>query len=266
MDGPTEAIIVVIGHPIAGNPAQFATERALRSLKLDWRVLSFDVKPEDVATALDGFAVTGIQGVIIDSSLAAEARQWFERRGGGPGITPGVTPDATPEVTAGVTPEVTPGVTIDCLSRDEDLAFSGGFEQQRWVDEQISRHGGEQRLWIGQRTENSPASVDGFRELTEIPVDIADLVGRANVIVISGPVDDPIRLESEEWPADDGSTLVIDLTAGHPEAARIKQLGYRVIGDNERRIGMLQRCLHRLTGHYATTEVIHDAIEEYLSV
>jgi hypothetical protein len=242
MDGPTEPIIVVIGHPIAGNPAQFACERALRSLKLEWRVLSFDVKPEDVATALEGFAVTGIQGVIIDSTLSAEACHWFERHSGNP------------------------ATTLDCLARDEALTFSAGFEQQRWVDEQISRHGGEQRLWMGPRSGDSPASLDGFRELAEIPADIADLVSQADVIVISGAEENPIRLESEEWPADDGSTLVIDLTAGHPESAKIKQLGYRVIGDNERRIGMLQRCLYRWSGQYASTEVIHDAIEEYLSV
>ncbi len=29
MDAPTQSIIVVIAHPIAGNPSQFALERAL---------------------------------------------------------------------------------------------------------------------------------------------------------------------------------------------------------------------------------------------
>ena len=62
MDASTEPIIAVIGHPIAGNPSQFAVERALQSMDFDWRVLSFDVLPEDVASALEGFAVTGIAG------------------------------------------------------------------------------------------------------------------------------------------------------------------------------------------------------------
>ena len=48
MDGTTEPIIAVIGHPIAGNPSQLALERALRAMDLDWRVLSFDVKPDDM--------------------------------------------------------------------------------------------------------------------------------------------------------------------------------------------------------------------------
>ena len=38
MEGTTEPILVVIGNPIAGNPMQFAIERSLRALELDWRV------------------------------------------------------------------------------------------------------------------------------------------------------------------------------------------------------------------------------------
>ena len=75
-----------------------------------------------------------------------------------------------------------------------------------------------------------------------------------------------IELDADDWPVNDGSTLVIDLTDGHPEIATIKQLGYRVLGDNELRIGTLQRCLHRWTGKFPAADVIHDAIEEYLSV
>ena len=78
MDGTTEPIIVVIGHPIAGNPSQLAVERSLESLEMDWRVLSFDVHPSDVAAALEGFLVTGIAGVLIDASVRREASRWYQ--------------------------------------------------------------------------------------------------------------------------------------------------------------------------------------------
>lgn len=242
MDGTTEPIIVVIGHPIAGNPAQFAAERALRSLKLDWRVLSFDVKPTDVAAALEGFAVTGIKGVIVDRSLAKEAQQWYSQQSG-----------ADESV-------------IDCLTRDVDSKLVGEHEQRVWVDEQISRHGGQRLHWFGERHDTAPASGDGFQEHLTVPKNIAELAAEADVIVISASPDAAIELDSDVWPANDGSALVIDLTDGHPEIAKIKQLGYRVLGENERRIGTLQRCLHRWTGMFPPADVIHDAIEEYLSV
>ena len=242
MDGTTEPIVVVIGHPIAGNPAQFATERALRSLRLDWRVLSFDVLPCDVAAALEGFAVTGINGVLIDRSLAAEAQQWYSQRTG-----------SDPS-------------TIDCLFRDGELRFVGEFEQKHWVDEQISRHDGQTRIWIGDRNSHAAASGEGFEEHATTPPEIIELVSQADVIVINHAATEPLELDAEEWPANEGATLVIDLTEGHEELATIRELGYRVIGEDERRVGTLQRCLNRWTGQMPSTEVIYDAIEEYLGV
>lgn len=76
MEAATEPLLVVIDRPVAGNPAQFAIESALRAMQLDWRVLSFDVPPEDVAAALEGFRVTGIAGVLIGPALQAAAAHW----------------------------------------------------------------------------------------------------------------------------------------------------------------------------------------------
>ena len=247
MDGTTEPIIVVIGHPIAGNPAQFAAERALRSLKLDWRVLSFDVLPGDVAAALEGFAVTGVKGVFIDSSLSSEAKQWYSQR------TDATDSDAI-------------GSIVDCLFRDSAFQLLGEYEQRRWVDEQISRHGGQRLIWIGQRDSTTPASGEGFQEHATTPNDMAELAGNADVIVINDTDVPPVDLDADEWPTNDGSTLVIDLTNAHPEIPHIKHLGYRILSETERRIGTLQRCLHSWTGQYPSAEVLHDAIEEYLSV
>jgi hypothetical protein len=216
--------------------------------------------------------VTGIKGVIIDRSLAKEAQQWYSQQSGS---------DQS---------------VIDCLTRDADSKLVGQYEQRVWVDEQISRHGGQRLVWIGERLDSTPASGDGFQEHLTAPKNIAELAADADVIVIStssgaptepgtpteprdptesGAPTEPvvptdagaaIELDADDWPVNDGSTLVIDLTDDHPEIAKIKQLGYRVLGENERRIGTLQRCLHRWTGKFPAAEVIHDAIEEYLSV
>ena len=239
MDGTTEPIIVVIGHPIAGNPSQFAVERALRAMKLDWRVLSFDVKPADVAAALVGFSVTGIRGVLIDPSVAAAATQWYADR---------TSTDVS---------------TIDCLYRSDDQEqLVGSYEQRAWIDDQISQHRGEQRIWLGDSLENAPVSRTGFgTEASVSPPDL-DEIENADVIAIA---DRPV-LEAEDWPQDDGSTLVVDLTEGHPERSTLRARGYRIIGMRERQIGTLQRCLQRWTGALPPAEVVPDAIEEYLGV
>jgi len=101
MDGTTEPLLTVIGNPIAGNPSQFALERAIGALRLDWRVLSFDVPPENIAAALNGFSVTGISGVLIDPSVRQAASAWYAEQIG------------------------IEGVAIDCLDRGENGRFTG---------------------------------------------------------------------------------------------------------------------------------------------
>lgn len=242
MEGTTEPIIVVIGHPIAGNPSQFAVERALRSLKLDWRVLSFDVKPDDIAIALEGFSVTGIAGVMIDPSVASAASRWYADKTDGE------------------------NAFIDCLYRDEQQGFVGSNEQQSWIDEQIQQRAGEKHIWIGGTLDAAALDREPFpADSTSIPPD-PNAIAEADVIVITDHADGPVELEVVDWPENDGTTWVIDLTDGHPDQAKLRQLGYLVVTDLQRRIGTLQRSLRRWTGEDASSEVIHDAIEEYLGV
>ena len=68
MDGITEPVVLILGHPIAGNPSQFALERAFDSMQLQWRVLSCDVSPERIGAAIVGAEVLGLQ--IVYSVLA----------------------------------------------------------------------------------------------------------------------------------------------------------------------------------------------------
>lgn len=58
-------LLGVIGHPIAGNPMQFAMERALIAANLEWRFLSFDVLPERLAEAVAGIDALGFRGLAV---------------------------------------------------------------------------------------------------------------------------------------------------------------------------------------------------------
>jgi len=52
----------MIGHPLAGNPTQYMLEKAFSHHQLDWRYLSLDVLPEDLATAVRGMRAMGFAG------------------------------------------------------------------------------------------------------------------------------------------------------------------------------------------------------------
>ncbi len=64
-DSPVQTALCVIGHPIAGNPAQFCISRILQSLGMDWQCLSFDVPPESLDTAIAGIDVLHFAGALI---------------------------------------------------------------------------------------------------------------------------------------------------------------------------------------------------------
>lgn len=246
MDGSTEPIIAIIGHPIAGNPSQFAAERALREMKLEWRVLSFDVKPDDVAAALDGFSVIGIAGVLIDPSLMAEASQWYGQRYAddqGNGSEP----------------------TIDCLHRQGDR-WIGSYQRKAWVDDLIAEQAGDQRILLGEFDDSVPVSREIFGDqVISLPPE-PELIASADLIVVSPLGEATETLEAKEWPACDPSKLVVDLSDGHPEQADWRQRGYQVSGRLEQQVGTLQRCLETWTGKTPSSNVIHDAIEEYFGV
>jgi shikimate dehydrogenase len=52
----------MLGHPVAGNPTQYMFEKAFAHHELDWRYLSLDVAPEDLANAVRGMRAMGFHG------------------------------------------------------------------------------------------------------------------------------------------------------------------------------------------------------------
>jgi shikimate dehydrogenase len=63
--GSLQEIVCCIGHPVAGNPSQFILERAFAALGLEWRYLTLDVTPEQLADAVRGMRAMGFRGSSI---------------------------------------------------------------------------------------------------------------------------------------------------------------------------------------------------------
>lgn len=242
MDGTTEPLLAVIGNPIAGNPSQFALERAIASLGLDWRVLSFDVPPEDIAAALNGFAVTGICGVLLDSSVKEAASKWYAERIG------------------------SEGGAIDCLVRGEDGQFTGGDERSVWVQDQLALKTEGDKLCFGNCGANSPwdAKLLGVEKVSGNVK--SEMIEAAQAILVLDDLSGPPELELDEWPENDGSSVVIDLSTSHPLQDSISELGYQVLTESDLLVGVLQRAVEKWSAQRVDATVIRDAVEEYLGV
>lgn len=70
--------VCVMGYPVAGNPIQFAVERALAEVGEDWRFVSFNVLPEKFDEALRGAIALGFGGIAIADPFRPLARQQLD--------------------------------------------------------------------------------------------------------------------------------------------------------------------------------------------
>jgi shikimate dehydrogenase len=59
---PVQPILVLLSHPVSGNPTQYMMEKALAHHQLDWRYLSLDVSPENIENAVRGIRAMGFSG------------------------------------------------------------------------------------------------------------------------------------------------------------------------------------------------------------
>jgi shikimate dehydrogenase len=62
MSDSLQEIVCCMGQPVAGNPTQFMMERALADCGLDWRYLTLEVPPENLADAVRGLRAMGFRG------------------------------------------------------------------------------------------------------------------------------------------------------------------------------------------------------------
>ena len=57
-----QELTACFGDPVAENPTQAMIEPAFAALGLDWRYLTLEVKPDDLADAVAGARAFGFQG------------------------------------------------------------------------------------------------------------------------------------------------------------------------------------------------------------
>ena len=236
MEGIIEPVVLVLGHPIAGNPAQFALERAFDSLDLRWRVLSCDVPPERLNEAITGAEVLGFRGLLLDENLlfSGNADQPVSR--------------------------------LYWRSRTHGESWQTEDALSVWLEGVIREHFGDSDdavgplLWIGESHPSFPSTI--AREQSQSPIAWAstESIQHARLIATSDQVD------VSQWPANDGHTLVVDFANPPNNVAQIRALGYQVVGRDEARVGVLNQCLRRWTDQVPTEEVLLEAIEEYLAV
>lgn len=62
MSTALQEIVCCMGQPVAGNPTQYIMEKAFAAAGLDWRYLTLEVSPEQLADAVRGMKAMGFRG------------------------------------------------------------------------------------------------------------------------------------------------------------------------------------------------------------
>ncbi|MEZ6086720.1 MAG: hypothetical protein R3C05_01540 [Pirellulaceae bacterium] len=73
-----QAVMCVIGYPVAGNAMQFAMQRALNDAQLDCHFLSLNVHPEQFDDALRGVKALGFRGVALAEPFESRAAEFAD--------------------------------------------------------------------------------------------------------------------------------------------------------------------------------------------
>jgi shikimate dehydrogenase len=71
-------LVGVFGHPVAENPTIVMQEAAFKELGLNWRYLTIEVYPEDLADAIKGLRVLNMQGINLTIPHKVEVLKYLD--------------------------------------------------------------------------------------------------------------------------------------------------------------------------------------------
>jgi shikimate dehydrogenase len=74
-----QEIVAVFGQPVAGNPTQYMMEKAFVDVGLDWRYLTLEVAPENLAAAVAGMRAMGFRGCNLTIPHKVAVIQYLDR-------------------------------------------------------------------------------------------------------------------------------------------------------------------------------------------
>lgn len=79
MSASVQSLLALITDFVGGNPAQYMIEKAFAHHKLDWRYLSFEIKPENFAEAVRSVRTLGFFGGHFDGAHRKNAAASLDR-------------------------------------------------------------------------------------------------------------------------------------------------------------------------------------------
>jgi len=251
-----QEVIALLAAPAAGNPAQYLFERAIETAGLDWRFLTFEVPPARLAEALAGIAALGLRGGLLGGALPAAALPLLST----------------------ASPAATFSGAVNLLTRDEAGGLAGHMTEGRGIVEALRGHidpAGSRAVVLGAGPVGRAAALElALAGAAHLAIGDPD-AARADALVESLPAETAIVVHTLDPAADPvrcgdlraDLVLVESGLATRPTAlaAEAAAAGACVVDGIEVHATRTAIDFHALTGLEADTDMLREALDEFLS-
>jgi len=271
-----QEVVALLGCPAAGNPAQYLFERLLEAAGLDWRFVTLEVAPDQIAAAIAGASAMGFRGCLLAGPLRTAALP----------LLPTASPAATfagavsliDRQPTGFVGHMTDGRgVIEAVRGHADpghahvlILGAGAAARASALEFALARCAG---IRICDRTpERAAALVDAINALEAAPAAVLpweatiDIPAEVGIVISAMPCTGP--RPPIEFTGLRSDMLVADLplvAQPSPLVALASGVGACVIDGLEIHCAKTAIDFHTWTGVEADTDMLREALDEYFS-
>lgn len=271
-----QEVVALLGRPAAGNPAQYLFERLFRAAGLDWQFITCDVAEERLAEAVSGIDALGVRGCLLAGPLRSLALPLM--RSASPSAQFAGAVGLAERQPTGLSGHMTDGRgVVEALRAHVDPAGSrvlivgaGAAARATALELSLARAA---EILVCDRTADRAASL--VEAITGLNAAAAAVVPWDHAVVIP----DRVGIVVTALPAEGGKPLVplSALRADHvvadlalvsqpaPFVTAARAAGACVIDGLEIHCARTAIDFHTLTGVEADTDLLRDALDEFLS-
>jgi shikimate dehydrogenase len=264
-----QEIVALLGCPAAGNPAQYLFERAFEAAGLDWRFVTCDVAATDSAAAVAGGGALGLRGCLLSGPLREAALSCVTSTSPAAAFSGGVT--LVERTAAGLVGHMTEGRGIvEALRGHVDLAravvmVAGADTTGRAAALELAAAGVSDLVVCDPEPIRATELVEalGGAPATAVAWETGLVIPeRAGIVIIGSAAADAAI---SGWRPD----LVVADTVLAPRLSRAAtdaaSHGGCIVDGLEIHAARMAIDFQALTGREADTDMLRDALDEFLS-
>lgn len=280
-DAPLQPILALLGHGLGGNPTQYMIEKAIVHHELDWRYLSLDVPPEQLEDAVRGMRAMGFRGGNCAGDYRTMVLPYLDRLSRVAELA-GVVNCILSEEGALVGENTEGKAVLSALRRRIDPAgqrvvLLGAGRMARAIAVELAlaqvaeitvvncgEEAGGNLVQLISGELQTPAAFASWQDDYPVPPETRILIQATSAAVEDPDASLPLNL-TEMAP----ETVLADVTANPPRTALVRAAqdrGCPVVDGLEILIEQAAINFKLWTGLEPNTDVMHDAVEEFLEL